>query len=356
MRSTFTLLCFCLSLFAHAQIQRGDQIITLQEPSSTTGPAPIFNAYDFGESSYVPSQDYGQFYLSPTFGYALTDRLVVGGTVLTLLDIYDRGWIWEIGLNPYLRYYAINGKKLGLYGQVSTVMGVVGGRVPDVIIAGKGFYGFETATLRAGLQLPLATDVRFGPVLDYQIEPGRNLLALSAQIEIVLRRGGEAEATPVSTFRAGSVMLGGQLAGVGLRKNLVFGNFRIGGHYFLTNRLAAGLSLGASSTRFGVQTIWKGVTLSTDVSARYYVSTGKRLVWYAEAGGGYYTGRQWNDDQFDSPNYRGDYFSVTGAVGGQYFVRDNFALEFGPQWREVLDNPYEENSIDLNIGARFLLR
>ncbi|MGB3799086.1 MAG: hypothetical protein WA952_04680 [Lewinella sp.] len=356
MRTTFTLLCICLSVFVHAQIQRGDQIITLKAPSSTTGPSPLYHAPDFGESFFIPSGNRLYFSLSPTYGYALTDRLVAGGTVHLDFDASEAGWSGLLGLSPYLRYYAINREKLGLYGQVSTNLYVAGGRIPGVTIADAGFSAFTTANLQVGVQLPLTSGVRFGPVLEYQIESGRNLLTLGAQIEILLRRDGEAEAGPVSSFRAGSVMLGGQLAGVGFRKNLVYGNFRLGGHYFLADRLAVGLSLGASTTRFGVNSIWKGVTLSTDVSARYYVTTGKRLVWYAEAGGGYFTGRQWYDDQFDSPDYQGGYFSVTGAVGGQYFVRENIALEFGPQWRKVLDDPNWVGSIDLNIGARFFLR
>ena len=105
----------------------------------------------------------------------------------------------------------------------------------------------------------------------------------------------------------GSVMLGGQLAEVGVRKNISFGALRVGGHYFLTNRIAAGLSVGARGSRQDNSTASQDFTytthqLSADLSARYYFTTGKRLVWYAEAGGGYYWYQQRSESPLNSPD------------------------------------------------------
>ncbi len=346
MRTIYTLaFLFCTSLFVQAQIQRGDHIITL-EPR--TG---LFNADDFGGLRYDFLYDNTGFYLSPIYGYALTDRLVVGGSLNVESSVFNSERDWRIGLNPYLRYYAINRDKLGLYGQVSTGAG----------LNDNEFYGFQSANLRAGLQVPLASGVRFGPVLDYRIGSGRNLLTLGGQIEIVLHNDGGAKTAPISAFRVGSVMLGGQLAELGVRKNIIFGGFSLGGHYFLLDRIAAGLSVGASGSRLDNSTASQDFTytshqLSADLSARYYFTTGKRLVWYAEAGGGYYWYQQRSESPLNSPDEERNTFSLSAALGGQYFVREHIALEFGPQWRQVLNDELNGGSVGLTTGVRFFLR
>ena len=356
MRITFTLIFLCCFAFAHAQIQRGDQIITLKVPTLLTEPAPLFNARDFGALFLAPGENVGTFDIGPTYGYALTDRLVVGGTINVEIAYFDNDWTGLLGVDPYLRYYLVNREAFGLYAQVSTDVGVIGGRVTDATIVNEGFYAFETANLRAGLQVPVASGVRMGPLLDYQIISGRNALLLGGQVELVLGAGGSPEASPVSAFRAGSVMLGGQLAQIAFKKYQTLGSLRVGGHYFLTDRLAAGLAVGAGGYRIGEQIVNKQLTLSADLSARYYLTTASRLVWYAEAGGGFLTGRQWSDDQFGTPTFKGDYFSVAIALGGQYFLRENIALEFGPQWRKTFEDVYTGKAVDVNFGARFFLR
>ena len=356
MRITFTLLFLSYLAVAHAQVQRGDHIVTLKEPPFLNRPSPLFNAHDFGELFLAPGENTGALDLGPTYGYALTDRLVVGGTVNAEIGYFSDGWTGHLGVDPYVRYYPINREAIGLYAQVSTAIGVVGGRITDATIADEGFYAFETANLRAGLQVPVASGVRMGPLLDYQIISGRNALMLGGQVELVLSAGGSPEASPVSAFRAGSVMLGGQLAQITFKKHQTIGSLRLGGHYFLTDRLAAGVAIGAGGYRVGEQIVNKQLTLSADLSARYYLTTARRLVWYAEAGGGMVTGRRWNNDQFGNPTFQGDYFSVAIALGGQYFLRENIALEFGPQWRKELDNSYTGKRVDVNFGARFFLR
>ena len=357
MRFTFTLLLVWVSVVTYAQIQRGNHIITLQQPSSVLEVPPLYNALDFLKAAYYFPEKSGGVDLSPTYGYALSDRFVVGGTLIAILVSSDGyGSEGAIGLNPYLRYYAINKEKLGLYGEVTTGVGYIIDALRVATIANAGFYGFEFAVLRAGLQLPLTSGVRLGPTLDYQIySDDRNVLTLAAQIEILLRSGGDKKVAPIGAFRNGTVMLGGQLADLRFRANFIGGSLRVGGHYFLTDRLAGGVAFGGSGLRFGSDFPYRSSVLSADLSARYYLTTERRVVWYAEAGAGFYAGRQWRSNPGGSTEESYSDVSVTAAVGGQYFLRENIALEFGPQWRKRLDEEDSGTGIDLYTGARFFL-
>ena len=356
MRITLTLLFLFCFAFAHAQIRRGDHIITLSEPTAFSENSQLLNAWDLGEAYYRFSDDFLYLGITPTYGYAFTDRLIVGATGNIVLNAYDGQGYGVIGLAPYLRYYAINREKVGLYGEVSSPVGYIYDRGGRTGLSNTGFEGFQVAYLRAGLQLPVASGVRLGPTLDYLVESGRNVLTVGAQIEVVLRKAEDKEAGPVANFGAGSVMLGGQLASIGFRQSGVFGSLAVGGYYFLADRLAAGVSVGLSGSRFGESFVTKGLSFTTELSARYYLTVARRLVWYAGAGGGLITYRQWNDDLFNTPRMRGTDYAVSASLGGQYFVRDNIALEFGPHWRKVLDDEDSGKYVGLTAGVRFFLR
>ena len=345
MRYTFTLFCFCLSLIAHAQIQRGDHILTLDRSATALG-----NARDLGGLFYQSESDNIGISVSPTYGYALTDRLVLGASPGIGLYNTDGDWGGGFALNPYLRYYLINQERLGVFGQVSTDLGVNDG----------GVYGFSSARLRTGLQLPLASGVRVGPTLDYFVNSGRNYFTLGGNIEIVLNAEDAGQEQPVGTFSKGTVMLGGQLADVRVSKNFTGGDLHLGGHYFLSDRFAAGMSvgLGAGEQDYSSSAqdfFYRYNRQSVDLSARYYFTTGKRLVWYGEAGGGYFRSVRRSESPFGSARLSEDGFSAFAAFGGQYFVRDNIALEFGPQLRQSFGAARNTN-FGLSAGVRFFLR
>ena len=341
---------------AQAQVQRGDHLITLNQPIAFTENSQLLNSWDLGEAYYNFSDPYLYLAIGPTYGYALTDRLVLGATGIFNLSAYEDRRDGAIGLAPYVRYYPLRKSNLGLYVQASSPAGFIYDWKGRSGISNTGFTGFEVANLRAGLQLPVASGVRLGPLLNYRIEAGRNTLTLGAQIEVVLRKDGNDEAGPAANFGAGSVMLGGQLAELGFRKNSAFGSLAVGGYYFLFDRLAAGLSIGAFGSHFGGLSVVKGLSFTTEVGARYYLTTAKRVVWYVAAGGGLQSGRQWRDDQFAEPTYRATRYAVTASAGGQYFLRDNLALEFGPNWRKVLEDEVTGDYIGFTSGVRFFLR
>ena len=356
MRITFTLLFLSYLAVAHAQVQRGDYIITLNEPRTFSENAQLLNAWDLGQAYYNFSDKSMYLGIGPTYGYALTDRLVLGATGHFILRTYLDQRYGSIALSPYVRYYLLRKSDLGLYAQVSSSVGFVYDWKGRTGISNTGFTGFDVANFRAGLQLPVASGVRLGPVLDYQVLEDFNTLTVGAQIEVVLSKATGDEAGPVATFGAGSVMLGGQLASIGFRQSGVFGSLAVGGYYFLTNRLAGGLSIGLSGSRFGKTFVTKGLLFTSELSARYYLTTGRRLVWYLGAGAGLITARRWYDDSFGTPPSNGTNYAVNASLGGQYFLRDNLALEFGPHWRKVLDDEDSGKYVGLTAGVRFFLR
>ncbi|PPK84555.1 outer membrane protein with beta-barrel domain [Neolewinella xylanilytica] len=350
MQNTFTLLFFLLSLFAHAQIQRGDHIVTLGNQSSAS------TSSDLGGIYYDFDTKVSQFSLQPTYGYALTNRLVVGGTLGILTTRYPAATAssefnyWNVYVNPYVRYYAINGERLGVYGQLGTGVGV----------NKDGVYGLEELNLGAGLQFPLLAGIRVGPTLDYTLRSRRNVLVLGGQIEIVLgRRSGEGK--PAGNFSAGSVMLGSQLLQTTFARDVTYGAVNIGGHYFLTDRIAAGLSVGAGGGRynFGTTSVdrsFRSSQILASLSGRYYFTTNRNLVWYGEAGAG--VGRLvYRTDAAlgDLPVDRND-FSLFGGVGAQWFVRDNLALETGVTLNRNAVNGDWGTAVSVPVGVRFFLR
>ena len=352
MRHTFTLLVFCFSLSAFAQIGRGDHVITLGHPTaSLTG-----TANDLGGIFYHPDANYGQLSLRPTYGYALTDRWVVGGSLGLTFSRFpamlgdDPSTNWNVSLDPYLRYYAINRERLGLYGQVGTGVG----------INRDGVYGLEALQLQAGLQFPLAAGIRVGPTVDYTIRNRRNYLSVGAGIEVVLGpRSGEDK--PTAAFTAGSIMLGSQLLEIGSSRNSRSGALRLGGHYFLTDRIAAGLSLGAGGSRFNFGTAaidrsYRANEYLATLSGRYYFTTDRRLVWYGEAGAGVsHLAYRSDPVQGDLPEDQTVY-SAFGGVGLQWFVRKNIALETGVQFNRNAVGDNWQTTVSTPVGVRFFLR
>ena len=343
MRFTFTLLLVWVSVVTYAQIQRGDHIITLDRFTNL-----LSTAEDFGGVKFETDHTYTFLSLSATNGYALTNRIVIGGTPGVELLISRDYRYYNFTIDPYLRYYVVNQAQLGIFGQVSTGLSV-------------GEYGvaaFHNTTLRAGLQLPLTSGVRIGPALDYVFLEELNRTSLGVNLEIVLSTRGVGK-QPLGKFGEGSVMIGGQLGNVWRRKTVVGGQLNVGGYYFLTDRLATGLSVDVTGgRRKNVSTGGlhaSGIHLLSNVGLRYYVTTGQRLVWYGEVGGGYVYST-WRTPTHDSYNQvTENAWVLSGAVGGQYFLRENIALEFGPQFRRSAGDA-DLSSVGLTTGARIFLR
>ncbi|WP_157976238.1 outer membrane beta-barrel protein [Lewinella sp. IMCC34191] len=357
MRFTFTLLCLCLSLFAFSQIQRGDHIITLSGPGASSYGAQSSTAGDLGGILFDFDTEVSQFSLQPTYGYALTDRWVVGGALGITSSRYPASAgsgdlnYWDVRLNPYVRYYAVNHERFGLFGQIGTGLG-----------ANKnGVYGLEELNLRGGLQFPLLAGIRVGPTLDYTIRNRNNYLTLGGTIEIVLNRASGEEGKPTAGFKAGSIMLGSQLLQATSTRSILTGAVNVGGHYFLTDRFAAGLSVGAGGGRYDLGTAandrsFRTSQMSASLSGRYYFTTNRNLVWYGEAGIG--VGRlAYRSDVAlgDLPIDRND-FSVFGGVGAQWFLRENLALETGVKINRNLVNDSWGTAVSVPVGVRFFLR
>ena len=350
MRHLFTLILLCASFIATGQVQRGDHLVTLG------GQVDPYTAADLGAVRFQLDSRGRQGGISTTYGYALTDRLVIGSSLATGGGLFAgsatgvSGYRWYgLGLQPYLRYYAHQTADMGVYGQVSSPIGYNDG----------DFHGFEALTATAGLQFPVARNVRLGPTVNYLVQPGRNRMSVAANLELVLGERGEGESV-VPALRRGSIMLGAQFGELAFARHTFGGGARLGGHYFLTDRLAAGVVLGFSTLRLGSPDATsdfsvRGASHALGLDARYYLTTARRLVWYLAAGADYNFQRYRYGSTFDRSDEERSSAAVHAALGLQYFLRENVALEFGPKFSYGLGD-FATSEASFTVGARFFLR
>ena len=214
-----------------------------------------------------------------------------------------------------------------------------------------------------GMSLPITSGVLATPTLDYNFGDGLNNVALGLHLEFVLGRNTRSEDAPVASFGKGSLMLGGQFAGLNVLEDGVIGGLAVGGGYFLTDRLtlAAAFQISGNSygsedfNRPGLDLKSRAVQFGPEIGSRYYVTTGRRLVYFWEVGIGYsYAKSSFTGSNFDT-EIKSSYFTASAGVGAQYFLRDNFALELGPSYQRILDADISSSGIALRLGAQFLL-
>ena len=350
MRQTFTLALLLVSFFALAQVQQGDRIITLNND------VDLYTGSDFATFRYDVEGRSTLGGVALTLGYALTDRFVIGSSLgsggaysPSPTSSGDGFSSYSLGLRPYLRYYAVNSPQMGVFGQVSAPVGY----------GDSEFYGFSSLTSTVGLQFPVAPHVLLGPTINYFAQEGRNQLSFAARLELVLGRTTEEESL-VPAFHKGAIMLGGQVGELSFAKRSSAAEVTVGGHYFLSDRFAGGVTLGYSGVRLGdggsgTDFGLSGFGGSIGLSGRYYLTTARRLVWYLAGGAEY----QFQSYRFGSSFNRDDEdvstTNLIAAGGVQYFVRQNIALEFGPKVSYGFGNLARTN-LWLNLGARFFLR
>jgi hypothetical protein len=345
-RYTFTLLFLLIfTTTGTAQLTKGDQVLTLAPPTGVAGYSQS-NLTDDGLArlQYFPEIDFFNIAGGVTYGYAVDDRLLVGATLERGRGEFD----WAFA--PYVRYYAVSKPNLGLFVQASSGLNNGFGEVE----------AFTSGTLSAGLQLPLTDNVRVGPLLDYFVQAGRNRTRLGAQIEIVPGRNTRVDAASLPSFGRGSIMLGAQSASVELSRNYTGGNLTVGGFYFLSDRLAVGASVGAIGYRFsssrpgGGDQVSRSTFYVIGTGARYYLTTGRRLLWYLEAGAGY-IGQVRTGFLASSVDIRTSSSSAYLAAGGglQYFLRENVALEVAPQIQQFFLQGDDGVGLSVPVGVRF---
>ena len=353
MRHSLTLLFLVFTLSVRAQVARGDLLITLP------GPPDLFTSPDLARAIYNSSNHYRSLSLGAHLGYALSHRLVIGASSY----IYGRHFPantpqfsefsdWSVGLSPYLRYYAIKTPRLGIYGEVSS---------PFQYASSGGFYGFNALTLTGALQLPLSPRVRLGPALSYATSERNHALNLLARLEVILGKApGQWAEERTPSFRRGMVMLGGQHGRISLAGGTFSLQLGVGGHYFLTDRFAAGLLVGGyiqerRENSSSQERVAGELLYYTTISGRYYLSTQRRVRWFTEFGTALTRQTKYRrptSQAFGDSSRNG--IQLTGTLGGQYFLRDHLGLEFGPQLQRTLGTE-GQTVASLHAGIRFLL-
>jgi hypothetical protein len=347
MRTLIILLLLAVTTAVTAQIQRGDHLLRLTFDHSTVSD-------NLATFHYRSGVDITNLTIAPNYGFALTDRLVVGGQIQASVFRFSGETSGELGLSPYLRYYPVNTDRLGVFVEAMTTIGVSDG----------DFVGGDLLDLTAGLQLPLAPGLRVGPDLRYAVREGWNTVSLAARLELVLGGRTRQETVPVAQLRRGSLLIGGQRASFNLRRDakIFFGGFDLAAHYFLTDRLAGVGGIGFTAARASVGTTVGDMVISAwapsiTAGARYYLSQARSLVWFTEARATYSVSISSTPGVAVNERVNSTNLSIGG--GGQYWLRDRVALEFGPEFRRILtSNEFDVDAslFSLNLGVRFLLR
>ncbi|WP_157974365.1 outer membrane beta-barrel protein [Lewinella sp. IMCC34183] len=340
MKHIFTLLVLLLfSVSATAQLQRGDRLIFSSPTGSYTFPTPSPAAG--ASAGYDAGDDFSTVRFAASYGHAVLDRVMVGTALYGDFYLMEGGQSF-LSLSPFLRYYFLNREKLRVFGEVGSRLGK----------AGENFTAFDQLNLSAGLQIPLQSDVFFTPNLSYTAMEGENNLGAGARLEIQLRERDGAEKA-IGSLRKGQLMLGAESIGIGRRSNFTSAGLSVGGHYFLSDRLAAGVTLGGN--HFTVQNTMTdqfihSSNLTLGASARYYLNNEAHTLWFVEGG----VGRAWQRQKTQGA----DAFSfgtTSASVGGgaQIFVRERISLEVAPLLK--YDFRTEKLGAGLNLGLRFNL-
>ncbi len=281
----------------------------------------------------------------------LGPRITVGAYTAFIGYYNDYGSAAYVGLSPYLRYYAVNRGDLMIFGQLST-----GFSVDDFARVSA----FSSISPQIGLHYPLAAGVLFTPTIGYYgIGQAYSALSLGVGLQLVLGKNNRPEGRAVSNFQRGTLMAGAQGVNLSLREQSTSYGTELGAYYFLTDRVALGVAVAAARAAERIRLSTgdeKDVSyvLGVGIGSRYYFSTARHVVWFAEAGVSY--DRHIIQSSVRG-NYRANYVYLLGGGGAQIFLRDNVALEVGPQLQHRVFNEQYRTELDfgLNLGIRFFL-
>ena len=340
------LLLLFLSTGLLAQVRRGDVILELAPASPWGAPGFLPSPASAGGLYRQPDLERSIFFVNANYGVALLDQLVVGGRAGGTITGGEYGR-QQFALMPYVRVYPLGNTPLMAYGELSS----------GLAYDGEDTQAFKAARLAAGIHLPVGGRAFLTPTLAYQINEGPNALQIGAGLQLLLRGEAGDEATPAD-FSRGRFQLGAEDVSVSLFDGGNTIGADAGAHFFVTDHVAvaalAGYQRSSSNYSFGGSTpdrYFRFTRLHLGAGARYYLTTARRLVWFADAG----VGRIWEslDTNVGVDYFDGSFTYLTAGGGGQYFFTSRLSGEAGPQLRYDLTN--EQLIPGINFGLRYLL-
>lgn len=346
MRSlTLTLLFVVITAALPAQIRKGDRVLTPynESPTSFSTP-PTAITSNVGGFFVSPGGESMVLNVLPQYGFALSDRVVVGAALAVSISFGNDGIAG--GLSPFARYYVVNNPDLMVFGGLRGSISLnESNRFVDVSSS------FQP---HVGLGLPLSPGILFAPELGYTIIGRRNQVNLSLGFDFILGRNTREEELVWGNYGRGSWMFGTQLGGVGITERSTFLRFMPEAYYFLSRRFALGITAGTTLTRFEVTSRRiRAQQNHVGLTGRYFPVQGRHFDLFAHAG---------FQLEFDERNFgrrpTGDLLVdnlviMDGGLGGLLFLRRNIALEAGVNLRVY---PQLENfELGLSSGIRFFL-
>jgi len=347
MRSlTLTLLFVLITAALTAQIRKGDRILTPYNNSPITlVSAPPAVASNVGGLFLITEGEGAVLTVLPQYGFAVSNRMVIGASVIVGLSVGGGSGEVSAGITPYARYYFVNKPKLLAYG----------GLRAGVALADNDAF-IDAASLvqpHLGVGLPLADGILFAPELGYTFAERRNSVSFTLGFDFILGKNNRPEQRVTGRYGRGAWMFGTQLGGAGIGQRFTTLRIAPEAYYFLGRRFALGVTAGTSLTRFNFNLTQLRVN-STHIglASRYFPVQGRHFDLFTHAG----FQLEFDDSRIGLST--GDPFVdntvvMDGGLGGMLFLRQRVALELGLNLRIYPQNEFAEMGI--NTGIRFFL-
>ncbi|NJC25804.1 hypothetical protein [Neolewinella antarctica] len=347
MRHITLLITLITTLSLSAQIEKGDWLLSYDTDVSNVANFETTIASTNLNGTIFTELEETTLGFSVSARYALTNRFLVGMET-SYFSGFGEGFNADfLQLSPNVRYY------------VTDTPGA------DLFVGLALDYSFTSrsdnqlgAGLEVGYQLSLTDNVLFAPVLAYNVGNFSNGVSLGTRFEFNLRP--RAEAFVPRGYVKGDYLLG---------TNLFLANFqRLGtsvtvlpsAYRFLNERTAIGAGVLLGYGRIGDRSnrLLSSFNLAADVRLRRFFGKVSRLRFFGETsvGAGFSTasGSFTTSGIIDG----GSRFNLALGLagGGQYFLREDFALEFGPSFRYLTGELSGTGYFGLSAGIRWVIR
>ena len=352
----FVFLCF---VFAQAQLTKGTRFLgfpTGATNSSYRTPLAVYGGIGEAAGLFRDGSNIFAFQFSPQVGSFVSDHLLVGSTLYFNNVSFDfENGQTIVGAIPFARYYFNPASTSGthFYGEVS---------LGYLTVLNEDDLNATPFTIGAGVTHMLAPNIAldgFARIEDFDITEDLNrTLIFGAGINILMNREtyfSRKSATP--GLQAGTMMVGGTTGSL---------NFGLDGSdarsfslepqffYFLSPQLAVGSGVLMEFTSGSSGTIdFRSTNLGLSPQVRYYLSSGKRNLWFVSGG----LNIDYERDKIEGiiPESTVTETTADFAIGAglNSFVSSNVALEIGPSIR--IDPSDEDVRFGIDIGVQVFL-
>ena len=371
MRCLLSLLLLFYTLFGYAQLERGTWLLAGSQ-SNVGAPPPLVTGGVIGGVFGTDLENFFGIRMSPTLGVAVTNALVLGGSVGATNNWFDGGQAGQFALTTFGRYY-------------------LGNEQSALLPFGEARFGYErfgsggnasdqfNYQLGVGGAYRLNAQITLEGLLAYRDDAissvnGSDQIRLSIGLSSFLQPANRTDGAAAAPYGAGSWILGAtgldyvrrSFSGVGLTRFSLLPSAQ----YLLTDQFALGGTVGVDISRSNQPQTFRSTALTIGPTARYYFGAPRRQPFFVTAGVLYaYTksvdffrfGSSFPDPTLEPLEFSSNELLFGFGLGQQLFLTDKLALEYGPriQFRQTLDDFRTADSnfvrLNLEIGLQYFL-